>query len=136
MKIKILFFLLFLSNVIFGQLKLDQKIDNYIALCQFDSAAIYTQKAIKQSKNKKELLANHYIKYSIILKGLAKKDSCFYFLDKAEEFYTQTNDQSKLFYILTIKAEIARSLVKRNIANNYIHKAEKLLSKNKNLLKG
>ena len=38
-----------------------------------------------------------------------------------------------MFYILTLKAEIARSLVKRNIAIDYIHNAEKLLPKNKNL---
>ena len=60
MKIKILFFLLFLSNVIFGQLKLDQKIDNYIALCQFDSAAIYTQKAIKQSQESTRFEASRF----------------------------------------------------------------------------
>lgn len=130
-----LFFLLFLFaiQISFSQTNFDSKIEYYLNKYQYDSAYTVTQKAIKNSTADSEEIANYYIKYTKILKSLSKTDSCFYYIEKAEQFYNKKQDQSKLFYILTIKAEIARSLVKRNIANNYIYEAEKLLPKNKNL---
>ena len=115
------------------QTNFDEKIEHALDHFQYDSAYIFTQKAIKNSKEDYEKKADYYIQYSRILKSLYKTDSCFYFLDEAEKFYTEKKDKSKLFYILTIKAEIARSLLKRNIATNYIFEAEKLLPYNKNL---
>lgn len=120
----------FLFQNSYCQANFDRKIEDYINDFQYDSAYIVTQKAIKFAEVNSEEKADYHIKYSRILKSLSKTDSCFYFLDKAEKFYKEKQNQSKLFYILTIKAEIARSLVKRNSANNYIYEAEKLLDKN------
>ncbi|MQP25284.1 hypothetical protein GFJ94_09425 [Flavobacterium sp. LMO8] len=132
---KILFFIFYFFSIqnCFCQNDIDRKIDYYLNKFQYDSASIVTQKAIKKLKVNSNNKADLYIKYSRILKSLYKTDSCFYFLDEAEKFYKVKNDKSKLFYILTIKAEVARSLVKRNLANNYIFEAEKLFPKNKNL---
>lgn len=116
-----------------GQSNLTYKIDDFIAISQYDSAYTVTQKAIKNSKTNSEERADYYIKYARILKSLYKTDSCFYYLDKAEKFYKEKQDKSKQFYILTIKAEVSRALVKRNMANNYIYEAEKLLPENKEL---
>ena len=116
-----------------GQNDLTNKIENLISVSQYDSAYVVTQKAIKNSKTNSEERADYYIKYARILKSLYKTDSCFYYLDKAERFYKEKQDKSKQFYILTIKAEVSRALVKRNMANNYIYEAEKLLSENKEL---
>jgi two-component sensor histidine kinase len=117
----------------FCQTNTDKKIDNYLARYQYDSAYVLIQKNYKKTKNNTEKKAAYNIKYAKVLKSLSRPDSCFYFLEKAEDFYKIKKDESKLFYILTFKAEIARSLVKRNIAIKYIHEAEKLLPKNKNL---
>jgi two-component system, sensor histidine kinase PdtaS len=115
-----------------GQNDLTNKIESLISVSQNDSAYVVTQKAIKNSKTNSEERADYYIKYARILKSLYKTDSCFYYLDKAEKFYKEKQDKSKQFYILTIKAEVSRALVKRNMANNYIYEAEKLFTKNKN----
>ena len=115
------------------QTNFDEKIEYALNHFQYDSAYIFTQKAIKNSKDDSEKKADYYITYTKILKSLFRTDSCFYYIEKAENFYTKQQDQSKLFHILSIKAEIARSLVKRNMANNYIYRAEKLLPENKNL---
>lgn len=131
---KLIILLFFISfSKLFCQTTYNDKIECFLNNFQYDSAYITTQKAIKNLKIASEEKANYYITYSRILKSISKTDSCFYYLDKAEEFYKKKQDQSKLFYILTVKAEIARSLVKRNIACNYIYEAEKLLPKNKNL---
>ena len=116
-----------------GQSNLTYKIEDFIAVSQYDSAYIFTQKAIKSSNINSEEKNDYYIQYARILKSLYKTDSCFYYLDKAEKFYKEKQDKSKQFYILTIKAEVSRALVKRNMANNYIYEAEKLLSDNKKL---
>ena len=116
-----------------GQSNLTYKIEDFIAVSQYDSAYIFTQKAIKSSNINSEEKNDYYIQYARILKSLYKTDSCFYYLDKAEKFYKEKQDKSKQFYILTIRAEISRALVKRNMANNYIYEAEKLLSDNKKL---
>lgn len=115
------------------QTNFDEKIEYALNHFQYDSAYIFTQKAIKNSKDDSEKKADYYITYTKILKSLFRTDSCFYYIEKAENFYTKQQNQSKLFHILSIKAEIARSLVKRNMANNYIYRAEKLLPENKNL---
>lgn len=116
-----------------GQNNLTYKIEDFIAVSQYDSAYSFTQKAIKSSNINSEEKNDYYIQYARILKSLYKTDSCFYYLDKAEKFYKEKQDKSKQFYILTIKAEVSRALVKRNMANNYIYEAEKLLSDNKKL---
>ena len=116
-----------------GQSNLTYKIEDFIAVSQYDSAYSFTQKAIKSSNINSEEKNDYYIQYARILKSLYKTDSCFYYLDKAEKFYKEKQDKSKQFYILTIKAEVSRALVKRNMANNYIYEAEKLLSDNKKL---
>lgn len=116
-----------------GQSNLTYKIEDFIAVSQYDSAYSFTQKAIKRSNINSEEKNDYYIQYARILKSLYKTDSCFYYLDKAEKFYKEKQDKSKQFYILTIKAEVSRALVKRNMANNYIYEAEKLLSDNKKL---
>lgn len=120
----------FLFQNSYCQANFDRKIEGYLNNFQYDSAYIVAQKAIKCAKVNSQEKADYYIAYSKISKSLSKTDSCFYFLDKAEKFYKEKQNQSKLFYILTIKAEIARSLAKRNTANNYIYQAEKLLDKN------
>ncbi|UGS23362.1 sensor histidine kinase [Flavobacterium channae] len=111
----------------------DAKIKVFIDNCQYDSAYVYTQKVIKQSAKNPSKLADYYVKYAKILKSISKSDSCFFYLDKAENYYKKENNTDELFNILTIRAEISRYLVKRNIACNYIYEAEKLYTKNKNL---
>ena len=132
---RILLLLLFLVSTqnSFSQTNIDTKIEHYFNHFQFDSAYVLIQKNYKKTKLNTEKNAEYSIQYAKVLKSLSRPDSCFYFLDKAESFYTKNINESKLFYILTLKAEIARSLVKRNIANDYIYEAEKLLPKNKNL---
>ena len=125
--------MLLVSFRFIGQSNLTYKIEDFIAVSQYDSAYIFTQKAIKSSNINSEEKNDYYIQYARILKSLYKTDSCFYYLDKAEKFYKEKQDKSKQFYILTIKAEVSRALVKRNMANNYIYEAEKLLSENKEL---
>lgn len=136
MKIRqILFYLtcfLFCQNS-FCQTDFNRRIEDHLNNFHYDSASVVIQKAIKFSKKNSEEKFDYYIEYSRILKVLSKTDSCFYFLDKAEKFFKEKQNQSKLFYILSIKAEIARSLVKRNSATNYIYEAEKLFDKNTNL---
>lgn len=133
MRKKLIFYFsfLFFSSSIIGQTNIEKRVDTFIQNFQQDSAYITTQKIIKDPNLKEKTRADYFIKYSLILKSLYKTDSCFYYLDKAEKYYTQNQNKSKLFYILTIKAEIARALVKRNIANKYIYEAEKLLPENK-----
>lgn len=132
---QILFYLiyfLFCQNC-FCQTDFNRRIEDHLNNFQYDSASVVIQKAIKFSKTNSEEKFNYYIEYSRILRVLSKTDSCFYFLEKAEKFYKEKQNQSKLFYILSIKAEIARSLGKRNSATNYIYEAEKLFDKNTNL---
>lgn len=136
MKIRqILFYLtcfLFWQNS-FCQADFNKRIEDHLNNFHYDSASVVIQKAIKFSKKNSEEKFNYYIEYSRILRVLSKTDSCFYFLDKAEKFFKEKQNQNKLFYILSIKAEIARSLGKRNSATNYIYIAEKLFDKNTNL---
>lgn len=127
------FLIVFSIQISFCQINYDREIEKHLNQFQFDSAYVIVQKAIKNSKYNSEKRANYNIKYATILKSLSKTDSCFYYLDAAEKFYKTKQNQSKLFYILIIKAEISRFNVKRNIANSYIYEAEKLLPKNKNL---
>ena len=123
----------FFLNIAYCQLNPDVKIKVFIDNCQYDSAYIYTQKVIKKSDKNPSKLAGYYVKYAKILKSISKSDSCFFYLDKAENYYKKENNTDELFNILTIRAEISRYLVKRNIANNYIYEAEKLYDKNKNI---
>ena len=132
-KYSFLIVMLLVSFRFIGQSNLTYKIEDFIAVSQYDSAYIFTQKAIKSSNINSEEKNDYYIQYARILKSLYKTDSCFYYLDKAEKFYKEKQDKSKQFYILTIKAEVSRALVKRNMANNYIYEAEKLLPDNKKL---
>ncbi len=120
-------------NIAYCQLNPDAKIKVLIDNGQYDSAYVYTQKVIKQSAKNPSKLADYYVKYAKILKSISKSDSCFFYLDKAENYYKKENNTDELFNILTIRAEISRYLVKRNIASNYIYEAEKLYDKNKNL---
>ncbi len=131
-KYRFLIVALLLSFRFIGQNDLTNKIENLISVSQYDSAYVVTQKAIKNLKTNSEEKNDYYIQYARILKSLYRTDSCFYYLDKAENFYKEKQDKSKQFYILTIKAEVSRALVKRNMANNYIYEAEKLFTKNKN----
>lgn len=106
---------LLLSFRFIGQNDLTNKIENLISVSQYDSAYVVTQKAIKNLKTNSEEKNDYYIQYARILKSLYRTDSCFYYLDKAENFYKEKQDKSKQFYILTIKAEVSRALVKRNM---------------------
>lgn len=132
-RILLLFLCVFSIQKSFGQTNIDVKIEHYFNHFEFDSAYVLIQKNYKKTKINTDKNAEYCIQYAKVLKSLSKPDSCFYFLDKAEEYYKIKKNESKLFYILTFKAEIARSLAKRNIAIDYIHNAEKLLPKNKNL---
>lgn len=129
-KLILYFSFLLISVSIIGQTDVEKNTNLYLEDFQQDTSYVLTQKLLKDTKLNEKTKVDYYIKYSLILKSLYKTDSCFYYLDKAEKYYTQKNNKSKLFYILTIKAEIARSLVKRNIANKYIYEAEKLLPEN------
>ncbi|VXB23919.1 conserved hypothetical protein [Flavobacterium sp. 9AF] len=116
-----------------GQKDYNTKIDYYVSHFQYDSAYYFTQKGIKENKEDSQLKANYYIRYAKILKSLSKADSCFYFLDKAENYYKKEKDTNEIFHILTLRSEISRYLVKQNLANSYIYNAEKLFKKNTNL---
>lgn len=126
----IIFFISLYSN---GQKDYNSVIDDYLSRYEYDSAAYITQKAIKDIKKDNSQKAAYYIQYAKILKSLSKADSCFYFLDKAENFYKKEKNTNELFNILTLRAEISRYLVKQNLANNYIYEAEKLFKENTNL---
>lgn len=126
----IVFFISLCTN---GQRDYNAIIDNYLSHFEYDSAAYYTQKGIKEIKKENAIKASYYIQYAKILKSISKADSCFYFLDKAENYYQKGNNTNELFNVLTIRAEISRYLVKPNLANSYIYEAEKLLQKNTNL---
>ena len=106
-------------------------IDHYVSHFQYDSASYFTQKGIKENKEDNDLKASYYIRYVKILKSLSKADSCFYFLDKAEDYFKKENNTNELFNILTIQSEISRYLVKNNLANTYIYETEKLFNKYK-----
>jgi len=135
MKSKLWFFVLMIlvSFSFYGQNNLSNDIERLMAISEYDDAYKLTQKLIKNPKITLDEKASYYIQYARILKSIYNTDSCFYYLDKAEKIYKHKQDKSKLFYILTIKAEVSRSLVKRNIATNYIYEAEKLLPENSNL---
>lgn len=117
----------------YGQKDYNAIIDHYVSHFQYDSASYFTQKGIKENKEDNYLKASYNIRYAKILKSLSKADSCFYFLDKAEDYFKKENNTNELFNILTIRSEISRYLVKNNLANTYIYEAEKLFDKNTNL---
>ncbi|MCO6162058.1 sensor histidine kinase [Flavobacterium sp. NRK F7] len=117
----------------YGQKDYNTTIDRYVSQFQYDSASYFTQKGIKENKEDNHLKASYYIRYAQILKSLSKADSCFYFLDKAENYFKKVNNRNELFHILTIRAEVSRYLVKQNLANSYIYEAEKLFNENTNL---
>lgn len=102
---RILFLLILFSTFqnCFSQVNQNAKIESYLQNFQYDSAYITTQKAIKDVKVVSEEKADYYIKYSRILKSISKTDSCFYYLDKAEEFYKKNKIKVNYFTFLLLK---------------------------------
>lgn len=126
-KLTIVFIFTFFS--MFSQTNsIEKKADYYLKSFQFDSALVYTRKAILHTKDNNSFKkADFYLQYAKILKTVSKADSCFYYLDKAEKLYVQniSKNEDKLFYLLALKAEIARYLNQREQAIKLIYEASK-----------
>ena len=79
------------------QTNFDEKIEYALNHFQYDSAYIFTQKAIKNSKDDSEKKADYYITYTKILKSLFRTDSCFYYIEKAENFIQSNKIKANCF---------------------------------------
>ena len=126
----IFFCLVFQS--IFSQNNFDQRLQYFIGNSQYDSARVIILSELRNEKISYKKKASIKIRYAEVLKSLAKSDSCFYYLESAEKTFSKLNDTNELFHILVVKAEISRYVGNRNLANDFIYKAEKLFLKSNN----
>lgn len=126
-----IFFCLILQSV-FSQNNFDQRLQYFIENSQYDSARVIILSELRNEKISPKKKALIKIRYAEVLKSLAKSDSCFYYLESAEKTFSKLNDTDELFHILVVKAEISRYVGNRNLANDFIYKAEKLFLKSNN----
>lgn len=72
------------------QTNFDEKIEYALNHFQYDSAYIFTQKAIKNSKDDSEKKADYYITYTKILKSLLEPTVVF-IISKRQKIFIQSN---------------------------------------------
>ncbi|ESU20009.1 hypothetical protein FCR2A7T_14190 [Flavobacterium cauense R2A-7] len=129
--ITVISFLLAFQSL-FSQGNSEKRLQYFLENSQYDSARLIILNELKNDNNDYKKKASFKIKYAKVLKSLAKSDSCFYYLDSAEKTFSKLKDTNELFHILVVRSEISRFLGNRNLANDFIYKADKLFLKSNN----